>query len=98
MAHDFPSNLLKYSQSPVFTERTVPSALLKDHRTKASVWGKLIVNKGTLIYQRIDQPAQTLVAGDSATIFPQELHHVIPQDTVEFQVEFYKPKVEGGSP
>ncbi|CUK27514.1 tellurite resistance protein TehB [Cognatishimia activa] len=97
MTTDFPAGLVKYSQSPVFTESTVPAALLKDHSTKPSVWGKLIVTKGTLIYQRVDKTAQFLKTGDAATIFPEELHHVTPQGEVEFQVEFYKPAAEGGA-
>lgn len=97
MTTDFPTGLVKYSQTPVFTESSVPAALLKDHSTKPSVWGKLIVTKGKLVYQRINQAAQFLVAGDNATIFPEELHHVAPQGDVEFQVEFYKPAAEGGA-
>jgi len=90
MADDFPAGLQKYSQSPMFTEATIPGALQKDHSTKASVWGKIVVSRGALIYIRDGQSPQTVQAGETATIFPEEKHHVTPSGEVTFQVEFYR--------
>ncbi len=96
MAHDFPKDAVKYSQSPVFTEETIPAALQRDHYTKEGVWGRIVVTSGALVYTRINQPAHTIHAGETAIIFPEELHHVAADGTVEFQVEFHRvPQAEG---
>ena len=95
MADEFPAGLQKYSQSPVFTEATIPDALQKDHSTKALVWGKLVVSRGALTYVRDGHASQTVQAGETATIFPEEKHHVTPNGEVTFQVEFYRTAAKG---
>lgn len=94
MAHDPFVGLIKYSQSPVFTEETLPDSLRQEHRTKAGLWGKLIVTKGALTYLRKNKPAQTISTGETATIFPEERHHVTPKEAVEFHIEFYRENSE----
>lgn len=96
MAHDFPTNAVKYSQSPVFTEATIPAALQRDHNTKPGIWGRIVVSSGALDYTRINRPTRTVQAGETATIYPEDLHHVAAVGTVQFQVEFYRvPQTEG---
>lgn len=98
MAHDLPGNVVKYSQSPVFTQDTIPAALQRDHNTKASVWGLIVVSDGTLIYTRSGHDPQEVWAGDVATIYPEERHHVAASGDVTFQVEFYRvPQKEDAS-
>ena len=48
MLDELPPGLTKYSESPVFTEKTVPKKLKSAHTIKESVWGKLKVHKGSL--------------------------------------------------
>ncbi len=45
-----PDGLAPYKRTPVFTENTVPASLLKDHKTKAGVWGVIHVKLGRLRY------------------------------------------------
>ncbi len=90
MTHDLPETVEKYSQSPVFTQDTIPAALQRDHNTKASIWGLIVVSEGALIYTRKGQEPQKIRAGEVATIYPEELHHVAPDGDVLFQVEFYR--------
>ena len=90
MTDVIPANLVKYSESPVFTEETLPQALRRDHNTKAGVWGRIVVSSGTLLYMREDRPAQIVTAGQTAMIFPAELHKVAPKGPVTFKVEFLR--------
>lgn len=90
MMHDLPETVEKYSQSPVFTQDTIPAALQRDHKTKASVWGLIVVSEGALIYTRNDHPPRKIGAGEVATIYPKEPHQVAPDGDVRFQVEFYR--------
>jgi tellurite resistance-related uncharacterized protein len=95
MSESIPTDAVKYSQSPVFTQDTIPDALVHDHQTKVGVWGRIVVHEGALIYVRNEKPAQKIIAGASATIWPDEPHKVTPYGNVTFQVEFFRiPKQE----
>jgi len=43
-----PDNVSPYKKTPEFTELAVPKGLLKDHRTKEGVWGKIVILEGNL--------------------------------------------------
>jgi len=95
MNTDIPENAVKYSESPVFTEVSIPDSLQRDHSTKPSVWGQIVVSSGALIYTRCNKPSQTIAAGETAIIHPEEPHNVAPKGAVNFKVEFYRvPKTE----
>lgn len=95
MQGEFPTHLQKYSESPTFDQDTIPPALQRDHNTKAGVWGRIVVTRGTLLYFRPDRPAQIVTPENSATIYPEELHSVTPKGDVTFKVEFYREENEG---
>lgn len=92
-----PPHVVKYSESPVFTEESIPEALRKNHQTKPMVWGQIVVKEGTLMYLRDNRPAQRVRAGENATIYPEEPHSVAPEGDVTFKVEFYREPVEGAN-
>ncbi|KUP93407.1 DUF1971 domain-containing protein [Tritonibacter horizontis] len=92
MTITLPSTVEKYAESPVFTEGTVPAALLREHSTKVGAWGLIVVRDGALTYTRKGCTPIRLTAGDSAVILPQEPHHVTPGDAVTFQIEFYRQR------
>lgn len=87
-----PEPLQAYKQTPVFTEDTVPSGLLRSHRTKDAVWGRIIVLEGRLEYT-INEPVEEIILLDQETpgvIEPTVLHAVKPLGPVRFYVEFYR--------
>ncbi len=90
MTISLPANAEKYAQTKEFTQDTVPAALLKDHSTKPSAWGLVVVSEGALDFTRINQQPERVAAGESIVIVPHELHKVKPVDTVKFHVEFYR--------
>ncbi len=86
-----PDGLRPYKRTPVFTESTVPSALLADHATKAGVWGVLHVNAGSLAYVVAETGETTLLeAGARAVIEPEQRHRVVVDRPVEFFIEFHR--------
>ncbi len=87
-----PDGFVKYSESPVFTQDTVPAKLQKDHDTKAGVWGKLIVSEGALDYVLAEFPNEMnrVAKGEHIIIEPTVLHHVKLAGDVKFQLEFYR--------
>ena len=89
---ELPSDVVAYKKTPVFTKQSVPSGLLKAHRTKKGTWGRIVVLQGRLEYQ-IEEPVEevlVLVAGQVGIIEPAMSHAVRPMGDVEFYVEFLK--------
>lgn len=80
-----------YRVSPAFNETTIPAALLRDHATKAGVWGIIRVIDGTINYWPTpDSGAPTTL--DNTTpglIRPEQPHHLSLTGSVCLQVEFY---------
>jgi tellurite resistance-related uncharacterized protein len=87
-----PESTEAYKKTPVFTNDTVPSGLLKTHTTKKGTWGKIVVLKGVLKYVIETDPAEEIVLSQEkyGVVEPEVPHHVMPQGEVEFYVEFYK--------
>lgn len=86
-----PEGLSAYNRTPVFTEQTVPKALLADHNTKAGVWGLIQVESGKLRYTIPGRNfEQELTPGAPGVVKPEELHHVTPLGPVRFFVEFWR--------
>lgn len=79
--------LESYKRTPTFTEDSVPAGLLRDHRTKEGVYGRICVEAGHLRYTDADGE-RVLEAGDVAIARPQQTHAVAPVGMVRFHVEF----------
>lgn len=86
-----PESCKPYKKTPVFTEETIPQAILNDHATKAGVWGLLTVLDGSLEYVVPSTSyRQTVTQDTKAVIEPEVLHHVKPLGRVRFFVEFWR--------
>ena len=86
-----PENLTAYKKTNIFNQETIPAALLNDHSTKASVWGKIIVLQGELLYTIAKTGDEyRLNAETYGVVEPEMKHKVTPIGEVEFYVEFYK--------
>ncbi|PHQ69570.1 MAG: tellurite resistance protein [Sneathiella sp.] len=97
MTRDPFQQLVKYSETAVFSETTVPKKLLNRHNTKPGIWGKLVVRSGALDFVLEGPPlkARRIEAGDYAIIEPATDHHVSLVGPATFQVEFYR-EISGG--
>lgn len=76
-----------YKRTPTFTEATVPAGLLRDHRTRAGTWGRIVVESGALALT-MDGQTVVLQAGDEAVAPPGVPHAVAPVGAVRFHVVF----------
>lgn len=94
----WPDDLIKYSETPAFTDETVPAKLTNAHSTKPGVWGRLVLMEGTLDYVVPDTPEKSLSLskGDCAIIEPQVIHFVKPGKGAIFRVEFYRRSSKDG--
>ncbi|MGB7415857.1 MAG: DUF1971 domain-containing protein [Thermosynechococcaceae cyanobacterium] len=86
-----PSKVIAYRQTPVFTQETIPDALLHRHTTKEGSWGKLCVISGQLRYRILTDPPEEhmIKPGSPGIIEPQTPHQVEPMGPVELFVEFF---------
>lgn len=89
---ELPDNVQSYKKTNIFDENTVPAGLLKDHSTKANVWGKVTVIKGKLLYTIISNAVEEieLTPDKYGVVEPEVKHFIKPLGQVEFFVEFLK--------
>ena len=90
MTAQLPAGLVAYRRTPIFTETTLPAALRRRHKTKAGVWGLIVVVEGRLRFRRLEPFSETTLDPTSpAVVTPEEPHEVEPVGQVRFFVEFY---------
>lgn len=87
-----PADVQPYQRTPVFTETTVPAGLLRQHTTKAGIWGKIVVLEGHLRYRILaPEPVEVLLSPERfGVVEPQVPHEVSPEGPVRFYVEFHR--------
>ncbi len=79
-----------YKSTAVFDENTLPSALRREHRTKAGTWGVIRVLSGRLLYRILDPVSEEILEpGRPGFVLPDQPHLVEPLGAVRMQVEFY---------
>ncbi len=84
-----------YKTTPTFRETTVPTGLLRDHRTKAGTFGRIVVTEGRLLYVITEGAYRgSWILGPHAAgiIEPEVLHHVATRGGVTFRVEFIRAR------
>ena len=78
--------------TPTFDERSTPPGLRSAHAVADGVWGRLVVEDGSLGFVFEDTPddVRALAAGEHQVIPPARLHHVVIDGPVRFAVEFHR--------
>lgn len=79
----------EYKRVGPFTEQTLPSGLLGEHRTKSGTWARVVVSEGQLEY-RVRGRVRLLGPGDVGLVEPEVPHRVKPLGTVIVHVEFWR--------
>lgn len=87
-----PAHAEVFKTTPEYTERTIPEGMLDDHRTRAGVWGRIVVREGKLMYSLADSHGGTWVLrpGVDGVIAPGVGHWVAPNGRVRFVIEFLR--------
>jgi tellurite resistance-related uncharacterized protein len=85
-----PSDVRPYQRTATFTEATVPAGLLKAHRTKALVWGRIVIEAGQLRLHRQSGEETLLTPELAGIVAPEEEHEVVVNGPVRFWVEFLR--------
>lgn len=90
---EMPPGHVAYKRTNTFTQGSVPPGLLRQHETKAGVWGLAHVVEGALEFVEADKDGErreTVTAGQKVVIRPEVSHRVIPLGHVQFFVEFWQ--------
>ncbi|MES2163334.1 MAG: DUF1971 domain-containing protein [Pseudomonadota bacterium] len=97
-----PDNAICYKSTAVFTQDTIPAALLRSHTTAEHVWGRITVLEGSLLYRITDpavEPEEWLLdVHCRGVVEPKIQHEVALLGPVRFQVDFHRiPAAPTGS-
>ncbi len=87
-----PDDVEPHGKTRLFTNDTVPDALLNHHDLQAGKWGLLTVEAGTVSFfrQGDTEPLAVIAPGKPFVILPEEIHYVRVSEDAKFFVEFYK--------
>ena len=87
-----PPDVVPYQRTPEFSEATVPAALRNCHNTKAGVWGRIFVLRGSLRYRILepDPEEQVLSPEHPGVVEPEVPHQIEPIGEVRFFVQFLR--------
>ena len=89
---ELPDGLTLQRTTPSFDEHSTPAGLRRAHQVAPDVWGRLVVESGSVGFVFEDEPdvVRVVAAGDRQVIPPEVLHHVVVDGPVQFAVEFYR--------
>ncbi len=90
--NELPDGLTLQRTTATFDQHTTPAGLRRAHRVADGVWGRLVVESGSVGFVFDDEPdeVRALAAGDHQIIPPSVLHHVVLDGPVRFAVEFHR--------
>ena len=86
---EVPATAVRGRRTPNFSLDSVPAALTKAHVT--TIWAELVVLAGSVLFADETQRRIVAVAGSRVPIVPGVHHHVEPDASAEFYVQFYEP-------
>ena len=86
-----PEDVREYKRTSTFTQDTLPAGLLAQHRTKAGVWARIVVESGELEYS-FGEPLRrfTLNATRVGIVVPEVPHQLSLRGPVALHVEFLR--------
>jgi len=87
-----PPECRPYRRTATFTNATIPAGLLRGHRTKEGVWGRIGVLDGELLYRILEPRVEEILlsVGCDGVVEPGIAHEITPVGEVSFYVEFYR--------
>ncbi|MCB9672582.1 MAG: 5-formyltetrahydrofolate cyclo-ligase [Alphaproteobacteria bacterium] len=84
-----PVDAVAYDRTRTFDATTLPAGLLRDHTTKAGVWGRIVVEEGAVLYV-LGDTVQRLVPGVPGIVPPTVPHALRLDGPVRLHVEFLR--------
>ena len=87
-----PPDAVPYKRTTEFTEATAPAGLQQGHQTRASVWGRITIVSGSLLYRILEEPTGEYIldTSTSGVIEPEVKHEIELRGPVRFYIEFLR--------
>ena len=73
-----------------FAPGEIPAGLLRDHRLKPDVSGRILVNEGHLVFVDHEGQKHALSHGESIAILPDTPHHLEEAETAGIEIQFFR--------
>jgi len=85
-----PPEVPPYKRTRTFTAESLPAGLRADHRTRAGVWGRVVVESGAveLVFDGPPERRARCLPGCPGDIPPQEPHRLDGDGPFSLYVEF----------
>jgi tellurite resistance-related uncharacterized protein len=85
-----PADCAPYRRTATFANATIPAGLLKGHRTKPGVWGRIVVLRGELLFRILEPRIEEIILEPDVhgIVEPGIAHEIAPVGDVAFYVEF----------
>lgn len=89
---EIPERVEVYKTTREYTEATIPEGMLRDHRTRAGTWGRIVIREGKLLYSLAEPRGSgwILRPGIDGAIAPGVAHWIAPHGKVRFVIEFLR--------
>jgi len=95
---ELPTDLQPVSQTPVFTQDSIPPGLLREHRTAAGVWGRIVLTEGRLGYEVPALGVSVELTPEHAGVIAPEIpHRVLALGPVRFRVNLFRSAASAGT-
>jgi len=94
MLTELPNHVVLHGQTPLFTAETLPEPLRNWHQTEEDVWAKIVVSKGTAVYEILGDETESIALspGRHGIIEPLQPHRLLPSADLEVQIMFFRPQ------
>lgn len=86
---ELPGGVSPYKRTPTFDEESLPKGLLAVHRTKAGVWGLVVIEAGAVDYV-IEGETYRLTPGCPGVVPPEVPHRLVVVGPVRLHVVFHR--------
>jgi len=91
MSDEVPDGLVQKGGSPIFTEDSLPSALLEEHSLAEGRWGLLHLLEGNVIFVQLSPVKETaLTAPATLLIEPTAPHKLRLTGPLKLRIDFYR--------
>lgn len=87
---NWPSTLVSYKKTDIFTEDTIPAELKESHTTKGGVWALIRILEGEIQYQLEGAMPEILSRSNPGLVEPDLPHHFAAVGPVRFYIEYFR--------
>jgi tellurite resistance-related uncharacterized protein len=91
MMGEMPETVRAYQKTQIYSDKTTPGMMKNDHRVRAGVWARIVVQKGEVVYEIPEREEKvTLTPESPGLVEPLVTHRILPKPGAKFYLEYYR--------